>query len=328
MLNEFKLPKKAFVCIIAVVSSLMFVNTFADEEYDGYDEEQQYYYDDDDYRYYDISVTINDEEVFFEDAKPYASSGYIYYLPLRETFEKLGYGVEWDNNSRSVIITKEGYTAQYYTDSEDMYVNGEVPDEWVLIENDNGTLMVYCRDLELVDGHLICRIDGEVISIYSFTDSELQTIINIESQIDELWEIHRDRCAEIFEKLEQVKYSLSEDYFSEDYWMEFLSNVDFSESRNAEDVAALIRSGIKEEDALKMLEFANEAEQLMYDIYTDMEKVYAQAPKGYDDFEQFYDEYYEWDGLLNKYIDFLEGRMNLNDVLKLLIEHTKEYGYW
>lgn len=318
MLKMVNLLKKGLACIAAIAFSASSA-AFAYDSYEENDNGPVLEYGDEainalvslyDKKNYDVTVRINDEEVFFEDAEPYREY-FSYLVPLRETFEKLGYGVEWNDEEKSVIITKGDYTAECYIQSWDLYINGEKSDEHVFAGNEEGTLVISADSLSNIDNHIsVYKNTDGIVSIFTLTDSEVQAAAEIEEEIYKFVDKYEDR----FEQLTDKFFSAGD-----------IFNDEVLNCESDEEAVAALLSAIKEEDIF--LECVNEAKQLINEAYGDIEVIFARAPRGYSDyFEALRYEYPKLEGFLNGAADFLEGRIDEDDVLEMYREYKSLLG--
>lgn len=75
---------------------------------------------------YDVTVIVNDERVIFPDQKPFIDTGTgRTYVPLRFVTEKLGAGVDWNQQEKIAVIQKGDKTIKAPVGSDRPTVNGQ-----------------------------------------------------------------------------------------------------------------------------------------------------------------------------------------------------------
>ena len=72
----------------------------------------------------DVSVNLDGEAVEFAGQEPVITEGRTL-IPLRGVFEKLGYEISWDNNTKTAEFEKEGTKVSVTVNSDEFSVNGE-----------------------------------------------------------------------------------------------------------------------------------------------------------------------------------------------------------
>ena len=74
----------------------------------------------------DVKVTLDGDEIYFPDAKPFIDQRDRVLVPIRFVSEALGALVDWENESRTAVI-KQGNDEIHYTVYQPMaYLNGEM----------------------------------------------------------------------------------------------------------------------------------------------------------------------------------------------------------
>ena len=74
----------------------------------------------------EVKVTLNGNEIYFPDAKPFVDERDRVLVPIRFVSEALGALVDWENESRTAVI-KQGNDEIHYTVYQPMaYLNGEM----------------------------------------------------------------------------------------------------------------------------------------------------------------------------------------------------------
>ncbi len=111
----------------------------------------------------DISVNLDGEAVEFTGQEPVIADGRTL-IPLRGVFEKLGYEISWDNNTKTAEFEKEGTKVSVTVDSEEFSVNGESIKLDVPAQIINGSMMLPLRAIGEATG-LTVNWDGESKSV-------------------------------------------------------------------------------------------------------------------------------------------------------------------
>jgi hypothetical protein len=91
-----------------------------------------------------ITVTINGQKVVFNDQEPVIVDGRTL-VPVRGVFETLGFNVEWDNSTRTAILTKDGYIVNISIGSNNFTTNGTSHTLDVPAQIINGSTMLPIR---------------------------------------------------------------------------------------------------------------------------------------------------------------------------------------
>ena len=74
----------------------------------------------------DVKVTLDGNEIYFPDAKPFIDERDRVLVPIRFVSEALGALVDWENESHTAVI-KQGNDEIHYTVYQPMaYLNGEM----------------------------------------------------------------------------------------------------------------------------------------------------------------------------------------------------------
>lgn len=118
----------------------------------------------------EINVNLNGEKVEFASQEPLISDGRTL-IPLRGVFEKLGYEISWDGETKTAVFKKEDTEVKVTVNSNELEVNGakipiDVPAQVV-----NGTMMLPLRAV------------GEATGLEVNWDSENKTV-SLVSNID------------------------------------------------------------------------------------------------------------------------------------------------
>jgi len=71
----------------------------------------------------DIRVTVNGQAVAFPDQSPVIVDGRTL-VPVRATFEAMGFGIGWNPNTRTATLTRTGYVVNITIDSATFTTNG------------------------------------------------------------------------------------------------------------------------------------------------------------------------------------------------------------
>ncbi len=92
----------------------------------------------------DITVTLNDEEVNFDAQQPVIVEGRTL-IPLRGVFEKLGYTVVWDGNTKTATLSNKEKSIDVTANSSTMTVNKDTVSLDVPAQIINGSMMLPLR---------------------------------------------------------------------------------------------------------------------------------------------------------------------------------------
>ena len=131
-----------------------------------------------------ISVNLNGETVEFIGQEPVITEGRTL-IPLRGVFEKLGYEISWDNNTKTAEFAKEGTIVKVTAGSGEFSVNGENIGLDVPAQIINGSMMLPLRAI------------GEATGLKINWDNESKSV-NIESGADNAYaEIITEETTEI-----------------------------------------------------------------------------------------------------------------------------------
>ena len=131
-----------------------------------------------------ISVNLDNENVEFESQQPVIVEGRTL-IPLRGVFEKLGYEITWDAQSKTAVFVKEGTEVKVTVNADSFTVNGEENVLDVPAQIINGSMMLPLRAVGEAAG-LDVSWDGESKTVSLFTDgaestTEITTEITTES---------------------------------------------------------------------------------------------------------------------------------------------------
>lgn len=113
----------------------------------------------------DITVTLNDEKIEFTNQQPVISEGRTL-IPLRGVFEKLGYTVDWDNNTKTATLSDKEKSIAVTANSGTMAING----------NNNISLDV---PAQIINGSMMLplRAVGEASGLSIEWDNDSKTVI-------------------------------------------------------------------------------------------------------------------------------------------------------
>lgn len=92
----------------------------------------------------DISVKLNNDNVEFSNQQPVIVEGRTL-IPLRGVFEKLGYEITWDSESKTAVFTDGENTVEISVDASTFTVNGEEKALDVPAQIINGSMMLPLR---------------------------------------------------------------------------------------------------------------------------------------------------------------------------------------
>lgn len=99
---------KKIISIILAIGIMMSVSTFASAENDK------------------VTVTLNGTEVTFPDAQPFIDARNRTLVPIRFVSEAMGAKVDWEGDTRTVIIQKENDNIRYTIGQPIAYINEEM----------------------------------------------------------------------------------------------------------------------------------------------------------------------------------------------------------
>ena len=99
---------KKLLSIILVLGIMMSMCTFVSAETDK------------------VTVTLDGEEVTFPDAQPFVDVRDRTLVPIRFVSEAMGAKVDWENDTRTVVIQKDEDTIRYTIGQPMAYLNGEM----------------------------------------------------------------------------------------------------------------------------------------------------------------------------------------------------------
>lgn len=92
----------------------------------------------------DISVTLDGENISFSNQEPVISEGRTL-IPLRGVFEKLGYAISWDNETKTAELTKDQTSVKVSANASQFSVNDKSVDLDVPAQIINGSMMLPLR---------------------------------------------------------------------------------------------------------------------------------------------------------------------------------------
>lgn len=118
----------------------------------------------------DVSVNLDGEAVEFAGQEPVITEGRTL-IPLRGVFEKLGYEISWDNNTKTAEFAKDGTIVKVTAGSGEFSVNGENRGLDVPAQIINGSMMLPLRAI------------GEATGLSVEWDNESKSV-NIDSGAD------------------------------------------------------------------------------------------------------------------------------------------------
>lgn len=99
----------------------------------------------------DIGVQLNGEAVEFKTQAPVISNGRTL-IPLRSIFEKLGYTINWNADTKTAVLTNDTTTIEVTVNSYDIVANGEVIKSDVPAQIINNTMMLPLRAVTELSG--------------------------------------------------------------------------------------------------------------------------------------------------------------------------------
>ena len=102
----------------------------------------------------DITVTLNNEEVNFGVQQPVIAEGRTL-IPLRGIFEKLGYAVVWDSNTKTATLSDKEKSIDVTANSSSMTVNKDTVSLDVPAQIINGSMMLPLRAVGEASGLVV-----------------------------------------------------------------------------------------------------------------------------------------------------------------------------
>ena len=91
-----------------------------------------------------VSVQLNGETINFSGQQPVIVDNRTL-IPLRGVFEKMGYAISWEPNTKTATLTADGTTVSVSANSATFIVNGEVKSLDVPAQIMNGSMMLPLR---------------------------------------------------------------------------------------------------------------------------------------------------------------------------------------
>lgn len=115
-----------------------------------------------------IGVTINGSAVQFNAStgSPFVDSSNRTQVPLRATMEAYGCDVDWDRNTRTAIVQKDGKTVKVPIGSNNISINGyQVENDTVAVIKDNRTYLPIRAVLEAFGGYVSWNQAAQSVSV-------------------------------------------------------------------------------------------------------------------------------------------------------------------
>lgn len=140
--------KKSFTSILTALMILFtFVNVYAAESMPPVEKEVRRY-----------SLRINGELIKYPDQEPVLidySGEEVLFIPLRATYEALGYEVMWDVEAQSAVATKDDVTIRFPKSESVQYVNDVLQTLDRPVRTDNGRTLVSAMSLTKAFGYIL-----------------------------------------------------------------------------------------------------------------------------------------------------------------------------
>lgn len=73
-----------------------------------------------------VTVTLDESEITFPDAQPFVDARDRTLVPIRFVSEAMGAKVDWENDTQTAVIVKDGDTVRYTVGQPLAYLNGEM----------------------------------------------------------------------------------------------------------------------------------------------------------------------------------------------------------
>ncbi len=131
-----------------------------------------------------INVKLDNENVEFESQQPVIVDGRTL-IPLRGVFEKLGYEITWDAQSKTAVFVKEGTEVRVTVNADSFSVNGEENVLDVPAQIINGSMMLPLRAVGEATG-LEVNWDGDSKTVSLFTSKAESTTETVTEEITEI----------------------------------------------------------------------------------------------------------------------------------------------
>lgn len=105
-----------------------------------------------------VTVTLDGAEISFPDAQPYIDVRDRTLVPIRFVSEAMGAQVDWENETQTVVIQKDGDTIRYTIGQPIAYLNGEmlVFDSFGILKEDRTFV-----PLRFIAEMLLCDVDWQ-----------------------------------------------------------------------------------------------------------------------------------------------------------------------
>ena len=159
----------------------------------------------------DISVYLDNENVEFESQQPVIVEGRTL-IPLRGVFEKLGYEITWEAQSKTAVFVKDGTEIKVTVNADNFTVNGEENVLDVPARIINGSMMLPLRAVGEAAG-LDVNWDGESKTVNLITDGVVSTTeITTESVTEQETSASVSKTSDISESELEVLQSAADFY--------------------------------------------------------------------------------------------------------------------
>ncbi|MEI3163947.1 MAG: copper amine oxidase N-terminal domain-containing protein [Lachnospirales bacterium] len=179
-----------------------------------------------------ISVNLNGENVEFSNQSPVIVEGRTL-IPLRGVFEKLGYEISWDNETKTATFTKENTVVKVTVNANNFTINDGSVNLDVPAQIVNGSMMLPLRAVGEATGLKVdwdndtktVKLNSESDGVFSFGDDGKATI---KSKEQVTTEATTETTTEAVKNVSKVDLKLTADqkkYASE--YIEFIKTVTF-----------------------------------------------------------------------------------------------------
>ena len=220
----------------------------------------------------DISVNLDGEAVEFTGQEPVITEGRTL-IPLRGVFEKLGYNISWDNNTKTAEFEKEGIKVCVTANSGEFSVNGESIALDVPAQIINGSMMLPLRAIGEAAGLKVdwdsesksVNLDSSNGNSYVEATTEVLTELTTEESTETTTEADKTLSDEEIKKHVDgyITYTRAAVLSANVLSNEAAISVLLDETENPEDMYTLLFRAVEAE---KM--FLEKAEELPSDEYT------------------------------------------------------------
>ncbi len=205
----------------------------------------------------DISVNLDNENIEFESQQPVIVEGRTL-IPLRGVFEKLGYEITWDTQSKTAVFVKDGTEVRVAVNADSFTVNGEeilldVPAQII-----NGSMMLPLRAVGEATG-LDVSWDGESKTVSLFTDkAESAAEITTESATEQETSVSVSGTSDIPQEDIVILKSAAEFYVTYYSIEAMLGSIAYADNYNSYKISGALEYSYSENELKGLIEDAIE----------------------------------------------------------------------